>query len=62
MGLLNKSPAEKKLKEITGGFILKNEFIKHLESLGLEINDGTIIRSQIKKEIKQGTVTEDNVE
>ena len=62
MGLFRNDPAEKKLKEITGGFTLKSEFIRHLESLGLEIHDGNVIKWQIKEEIKQGKVTADNVE
>ena len=54
MGLFKKNPAEKKLKELTGGFILSSDFIKRLENSGLKIQDGTSIQHQLKDEIKQG--------
>ena len=54
MGLFKKNPAEKKLKELTGGFVLKSEFIKRLEKNGLKNQDGHAIQNQLKDEIKQG--------
>ena len=54
MGLFRKdSPAEKKLKELTGGFILSTSFSNLIKSKGLEIEDGIKIKNQIKDEIKQ---------
>ena len=63
MGLFRKdSPAEKKLKELTGGFILSTSFSNLIKSKGLEIEDGIKIKNQIKDEIKQGKVNESNLE
>lgn len=63
MGLFSKdSPADKKLKELTGGFIFNKSFRDTLKSNGLSINDGIKINEQLKKEIKQGTVNEHNME
>lgn len=63
MGLFSKDrPADKKLKELTGGFILSSSFIKRLKENNLEISDGTKIKEQLKKEIKMKTVNEYNLE
>ena len=63
MGLFKKdNPAEKKLKELTGGFILNSSFIETLKSRGLSIEDGVKIRTQLKREIKEGKVSEVNLE
>ena len=63
MGLFKKdSPAEKKLKKLTGGFLLSTDFINLLKSKGLEIEDGTKIKNQLKEEIKEGKVNEGNLQ
>ncbi len=59
MGLFRKNPSEKKLKELTGGFVLNNEFISRLKDNGLEIRDGSLIQSQLKDEIKEGLPADD---
>ncbi len=59
MGLFKKdSPAEKKLKKLTGGMILSNSFMKTLKENGLSIDDGIKIKNQLKSEIKNGEVGE----
>lgn len=63
MGLFSKdSPAEKKLKELTGGFMLSTPFMDRLKREGLKISDGNEIKDQLKREIKQGRVNESNLE
>ena len=63
MGLFSKdSPADKKLKELTGGFILSKSFRDSLKRNNLSINDGIKINEQLKQEIKQGTANEHNLE
>ena len=61
MGLFKKNPAEKKLKELTGGFVLKGEFVKRLKRNGLDVSDGNLMQRQLKEEIKQG-LSADKVE
>lgn len=62
MGLFSKSPAEKKLKELTGGFLLSSTFIERLETKGLTTSDGTEIKNQLKEEIKSGKTDADGLE
>ena len=63
MGLFRKSsPAEKKLKSLTGGFLLSGAFINLLKENNLEIEDGNQIKNQLKNEIKQGKLNENNIE
>ncbi len=63
MGLFRKdNPAEKKLKKLTGGFILSTDFIELLRKHNLEISDGVEIRNQLKEEIKSGSINENNLE
>ena len=63
MGLFKKdSPAEKKLKKLTGGFLLSTDFINLLKREGLDIEDGTKIKNQLKAEIKEGKVNEGNLQ
>ena len=59
MGLFRKNPAEKKLKELTGGFILSTEFTRRLVKQGLKIQDGNKIQQKLKEEIKQGLSAEE---
>ena len=54
MGLFNpKSPKEERLKELTGGFLVSDEYVTILEGNGLTMTDGETIREKIKKEIKK---------
>lgn len=62
MGLFRKSPAEKKLKELTGGIILSTNFINRLKENGIEIKQGVKIQNQLKDEISGGSVDENNLE
>lgn len=63
MGLFSKDKAvDKKLKELTGGFLLSSSFVNRLKMNNLNRADGTRIRDQIKKEIKQGSLNEFNLE
>lgn len=59
MGLFRKdNPAEKKLKELTGGFILNSSFSELLKNNGIKTSDGIKIQRQLKDEIKNGEVDE----
>ena len=63
MGLFRKdSPAEKKLKELTGGFALSSNFRQKLKDNDIGINEGVKIQKQLKDEIKQGKVNENNLQ
>ena len=62
MGLFRKNPAEKKLKELTGGLKLSPEFLEKLKAEGLSKGDGIAIQNQLKKEIKSGKVKEEGLE
>lgn len=62
VALFRKNPAEKKLKELTGGRRISKEFKNRLKMEGLTISHGTSIYSQLKKEIKTGKVNENNIE
>ena len=62
VALFRKNPAEKKLKELTGGRRISKEFKNRLKREGLTISHGTSIYGQLKKEIKTGKVNENNIE
>ena len=63
MGLFSKdNPAEKKLKELTGSFLLSNSFVKRLKQNNIDIKEGTKIKEQLKEEIKEGSLDEFNIE
>lgn len=63
MGLFRKdSPAEKKLKELTGGFKLSKEYRNLLKERGITLKGGIDIQGQLKSEIKKGKVNEFNLE
>lgn len=62
MGLFSKSPEEKKLKELTGGFLLNDDFIEKLERNGIERKFGFSIQSTLKDEIKKGRLSVDEIE
>ena len=54
MGLFSKhNDAEKKLKELTGGFLLSSTFMKQLEKYGLTVSEGVEIKNEIKRKIKE---------
>lgn len=62
MGLFSKSPAEKRLKELTGGMFLNSSFKAKLERAGLTTADGFIIQNEIKESIKRDEVKAEGVE
>jgi len=62
MGLFRRgNSAEKKLKKITGGFILNNDYMNKLKEHDLDVDDGIKIKNQVKEEIKQGKIGEHDV-
>ena len=63
MGLFNrnKSPEEKRYEELTGGFLVSDDYIAILEANGLNTIDGEKIRERVKKEIKNGSLTTDDI-
>lgn len=63
MGLFNrkKSPEEKRYEELTGGFLVSDEYIAILEANGLNTIDGERIRERVKKEIKNGSLKTDDI-
>ena len=62
MALFRKNPAEKKLKELTGGFLLNSSFLDRLKKAGLTAADGTEIQKEIKESIKRGEVKAEGIE
>lgn len=62
MGMFSKTPAEKKLEELTGGFILSDEFKAILKSKGIDPKTGEQIKNQLKEEIKLKIVSEEGME
>ena len=62
MGLFSKSPEEKKLKELTGGYVLCDDFINALESYGVSKNTGHHIQKTLKEEIKLSKLGVDDIE
>lgn len=62
MGLFKKNPAEKRLKELTGGIFLSAEFKDRLKRAGLSAADGFPIQNRLKEDIKSGKVTEDGID
>ena len=62
MGLFGpKSPEEERLKELTGGFLVSDEYVAILEGNGLTMTEGETIREKIKKEIKNGSLKTDDI-
>lgn len=62
MGLFGpKSPEEERLKELTGGFLVSDDYVAILEGNGLTITEGENIREKIKKEIKTGSLKTDDI-
>lgn len=63
MGLFRKdNPAEKKLKELTGGLIFNDSFKDKLKRNNLSLTEGAKIQRQLKGEIKEGKLNEGNLE
>lgn len=62
MGLFSKSPEEKKLKQLTGGFFLADSFKDTLKSFGIELDIGFHIQNTLKEEIKMGRLSVDEIE
>ena len=62
MGLFDKRSAKKKLKEITGGFLLSDSFMEILKDNGLSAEEGYKIQSEVKDSIKSGDIDVDGVE
>ncbi len=60
--MFSKSLAEKKLEELTGGFLINKRFENTLKENGLMIADGEVIKKQLKREIKSGVVSVDGLE
>ena len=62
MGLFSrKTPEEERYKELTGGFLVSDDYITILEANGLNTIDGEKIRERVKKEIKNGSLTTDDI-
>ena len=62
MGLFGKkSPAEKTLKELTGGFFFNKEFLQVLDMWGLKVEDGTTIQKNIKNDIKNQNLSSEDI-
>lgn len=59
--MFSKSLAEKKLEELTGGFLINEQFANLLKENGLTTNDGEKIKKQLKNEIKTGVVSIDGL-
>ena len=62
MGLLSKSPAERKLEQLTGGGKLSEEFKALLRANNIDLRTGEEIRKQLKEEIKLDIVSADGLE
>ncbi|MBQ9026141.1 MAG: hypothetical protein IJ104_07190 [Methanobrevibacter sp.] len=62
MGLFSKTPEERKLKELTGGFLLTERYMKTLESYGVSRNMGYFIQNTVKEEIKRSKLQVDEIE
>ena len=62
MGMFSKSPAEKKLDELTGGFSLSEEYKALLRANGIDIHTGEHIRKQLKEEIRLNIVSEEGLQ
>ncbi len=62
MGLFGpKSPEEERYKELTGGFLVSDDYTAILEANGLSTTDGEKIRERVKKEIKNGSLSADDI-
>ena len=62
MGLFSKTPAEKKLEDLTGGFSLSEEYKALLKANGIDYHTGEHIRKQLREEIKLNIVSEEGLQ
>lgn len=62
MGLFSKSPEEKKLKELTGGFLLCDVYLKTLKNYGISKNMGYFIQKTLREEIKMSKLHVNEIE
>lgn len=62
MGIFSKSPAEKKLEELTGGFSLSEEYKALLKANGIDFHVGEHIRKQLREEIRLNIVSEEGLQ
>ncbi|MEE1156183.1 MAG: hypothetical protein U0K80_02095 [Methanobrevibacter sp.] len=62
MGMFSKTTAEKKLEELTGGFLLSDEYKAILKAKGIDLKTGEHIRNQLKEEIKLNIVSHEGLE
>jgi hypothetical protein len=62
MGIFSKSPAEKKLEELTGGFSLSEEYKALLKANGIDHHVGEHIRKQLREEIRLNIVSEEGLQ
>lgn len=62
MGLFSKSLEEKKLKELTGGFLLNKKFKSALKKAGIDLKVGFDIQETLKNEIRQGKLSANDIE
>ena len=60
--MFSKTPAERKLEELTGGFILSDEYKAILKAKGIDLKTGEQIKNQLKEEIKLNIVSEEGLE
>ena len=57
MGLFGpKSPEEERFKELTGGFLVSDDYMAILEGNGLTVAEGETIREKVKNEINNGSL------
>ena len=62
MGIFSKTPAEKKLEELTGGFFFFFEYKALLKANGIDFHVGEHIRKQLREEIKLNIVSEEGLQ
>ena len=60
--MFSKNPAEKKLEELTGGFILSEEYKALLKANGIDVKTGEHIKNQLKEEIRLNIVSEEGLQ
>lgn len=60
--MFSKNPAEKKLEELTGGFILSEEYKAILKAHGIDVKTGEHIKNQLKEEIRLNIVSEEGLQ
>ena len=60
--MFSKTTAEKKLEELTGGFLLSDEYKAILKAKGIDLKTGEHIRNQLKEEIKLNIVSHEGLE